>query len=290
VEWRSNVEGEAVIEHCVAEPDIALGSPAFYRSGIAIYECPSCGSFMADTRYMPEQYGDGYYTIATTDVEEVEQRWGFRWRYVLDGIVSEIGSAATVLDVGAGNGSFLRVAREEYGLDAVGIEVSAESAVFARDVVGVDIQVIDLAEVDGCFDVVTAFSLIEHVEDPAEFVRQLADRVAPGGLLVIATPNPNCIQRRIRGKRRWAQINPPHHLNVLSPGAVSLLLHGAGLTEVRREAVSTSVKLVRRIDSDAEHLRRAIFHVLRVTGLGADQLVFARRPHSDVITSRKAAT
>src|SRR4029453_7290007 len=46
-----------------------------------------------------------------------------------------------------------------------------------------------LDEVQDVFDLVVSFQVIEHVPDPVGFLRGLAGRVAPGGELIVTTPN-----------------------------------------------------------------------------------------------------
>src|SRR6185436_4270583 len=46
-----------------------------------------------------------------------------------------------------------------------------------------------LDEVQDVFDLVVSFQVIEHVPDPVDFLRGLAGRVAPGGELIVTTPN-----------------------------------------------------------------------------------------------------
>ncbi|MEZ5245672.1 MAG: class I SAM-dependent methyltransferase [Acidimicrobiales bacterium] len=262
---------------CVVEPEIDLVAPAFRHDGIDVYVCPSCGTLVSDAAYDPEQYDESYYTIASDDLDAIEQRWGFRWRYVLDGIADRCPAGASILDVGAGNGLFTKLAVEEYGFVATGLEVSEESARFADSVLGVELLVGDVADHDGTYDVVTAFSVIEHVADPAGMLSQLTARLRPGGLLVVATPNPGCIQRRVKGIRRWGMVCPPHHLNIFTSRGLERLLARAGFTVVHRETISTSVKAVEPIDTSGQLLRRAVFRGLRAMGLGADQLVFSTR-------------
>lgn len=43
---------------------------------------------------------------------------------------------------------------------------------------------------EGQYDTVVSLAVIEHIEDPAGFLRNLAERLAPQGRLVISTPHP----------------------------------------------------------------------------------------------------
>jgi 2-polyprenyl-6-hydroxyphenyl methylase / 3-demethylubiquinone-9 3-methyltransferase len=45
------------------------------------------------------------------------------------------------------------------------------------------------------FDLITCLEVIEHVGDPAGFVAQLAGTLAPGGLMILSTPNRTALSR-----------------------------------------------------------------------------------------------
>ncbi|HWJ37756.1 MAG TPA: methyltransferase domain-containing protein, partial [Sphingomicrobium sp.] len=46
-----------------------------------------------------------------------------------------------------------------------------------------------VGELEGQFDLITCMEVIEHVADPSTFVAELARLLAPGGLLILSTPN-----------------------------------------------------------------------------------------------------
>ena len=97
------------------------------------------------------------------------------------------------LDVGCGAG-LLAEPLARLGAKVTGIDASPEVIAVARDhaaAMGLDIdyRTGDVQELDGQFDLITCMEVIEHVADPAAFVKALARRLAAGGLLVMSTPN-----------------------------------------------------------------------------------------------------
>lgn len=99
----------------------------------------------------------------------------------------------SVLDVGCGGG-LLAEPLARLGGKVTGLDASPEVISVARDhaeLMGLDIdyRAGDVQELEGRFDLVTAMEVVEHVADPALFVRALANRLAPEGLLIMSTPN-----------------------------------------------------------------------------------------------------
>lgn len=102
----------------------------------------------------------------------------------------------SVLDVGPGLGTFLRVARDR-GWRAQGVEVSAFAADFIRRTHGCPVFTGDLADFDPLakqtFDLVTFWDSFEHVAEPVEVLQAARRLLRPGGLLVMATDNFDCL-------------------------------------------------------------------------------------------------
>jgi 2-polyprenyl-3-methyl-5-hydroxy-6-metoxy-1,4-benzoquinol methylase len=94
-----------------------------------------------------------------------------------------------VLDVGCGAGGFLaRIGSDHY---ATGLELDPRYVAVARNR---GLNVIDCpleaTEWDGeRFDTITLWDVIEHVNDPLKTARRVRGLLAPGGVLLMDTPN-----------------------------------------------------------------------------------------------------
>lgn len=139
--------------------------------------------------------------------------------------------AGRVLDVGCGSGAFLARMRA-LGWDVAGVEPDPAAAAAAKRVHGVDVE----GTVDGFagrqFDAITMHHVIEHLPDPQADVTALAARLAPGGRLVIVTPNIRSAGRRLFGAH-WVHWDPPRHLWMFSRPALNRVATSAGLVVER---------------------------------------------------------
>jgi SAM-dependent methyltransferase len=95
---------------------------------------------------------------------------------------------ARLLDVGAGEGYFARLARGR------GLEVEAcdyRAGAFRAPEIPFHAADLNVAIPlpDGAFDAAVAIEVIEHVENHARFVRELLRVVRPGGRVIVTTPN-----------------------------------------------------------------------------------------------------
>lgn len=98
-------------------------------------------------------------------------------------------SSRTLLDVGCGTGGMFPLLRR-YGT-VKGAEFSSDARERARRrFPELDAQPCRLPDElpEGRYDVVTAFDVIEHLDDPVASVKTLASRLAPAGQLVVTVP------------------------------------------------------------------------------------------------------
>jgi 2-polyprenyl-3-methyl-5-hydroxy-6-metoxy-1,4-benzoquinol methylase len=223
---------------------------------------------------------DDYYTMVRPSLPDIILEWGYRWRLLLRTYIRPMCASGRLLDVGAGNGLFVKIARDEFGYEAVGLETSEKQVEFARTVVGVELLHGDVSSVGGMYDVVTCFNVIEHVPCPLSLLSQLSARVADAGTLVLTTPNPRAIQARLKGLERWNMLAPPHHLQIFSKSALAVALESVGFEIRRYSTLSSYIRVLRRIEGRKTILRHAVSRSLALLGMGADHVVIAKRKPS----------
>ena len=99
----------------------------------------------------------------------------------------------SALDVGCGAGllaePLARLGATTTGLDAAPELIAVAKEHAAAMGLAIDYRAGELAALEGCFDLITCMEVVEHVTDPAVFIADLAERLAPNGLLILSTPN-----------------------------------------------------------------------------------------------------
>lgn len=175
---------------------------------VRLHRCEACRLGV----FLPIHVGseDFYSAIANQDQDYyVEDRWEFRTA------LRDLARARPrhLLDVGCGSGAFLGLARNrlpDTARTGVDFNPAATAAARARGHDVLDASENDLAHVlEGPYDAITVFQVIEHLHDPRTFALQLRDRLAPGGSLIITVPN---AAGPVRHFSAALTDIPPHHV------------------------------------------------------------------------------
>jgi SAM-dependent methyltransferase len=176
------------------------------------------------------------------------------------------------LDAGCATGALLEKMRER-GWEVSGVEISGQMAEYGRRNRGLPIATLPLEESGfeaNRFDVIHASHLIEHLNDPAAFVREARRILSDGGLFLITTPNIVGIQAKLfRGRWRSA-IND--HLCLLSVKTLAARLRREGFIV---EQVVTWGGLAQGLAPPA--VKRTADRLAKKTGLGDVMMMKAEK-------------
>lgn len=184
--------------------------------------------------------------------------------------VDRFRECGNVLDLGCGRGEFLDLMKET-GIPARGVEASAELSAYCRSK-GLDAECADLFSYlselpDSSLDGVFCAQVIEHLP-PArvpELVNLVAKKLAPRGLLVIETPNPECLA--IFATHFY--LDPTHSLPVPAP-LLAFYLEEAGFGSIEIQRLSPAGGQIPELAALPADLRNALFG-------GLDYAAIARR-------------
>jgi 2-polyprenyl-6-hydroxyphenyl methylase/3-demethylubiquinone-9 3-methyltransferase len=169
------------------------------------------------------------------------------WRGDGESIKPLAGKSA--LDVGCGAGllcePLARLGAQVTGIDAAPENLAAAQAHAAGSGLAIDYRAGELAALPpATFDLVTCLEVIEHVADKRAFIRELAARLAPGGLMILSTPNRTQQSRLLLvGAAEMVGLVPrgTHHWeDFATPGELSDLLAQAGLAMGEPQGIAFS--------------------------------------------------
>jgi SAM-dependent methyltransferase len=164
-----------------------------------------------------------------------------------------------ILDVGAGTGCYLKAAKEK-GWEEFGVELSSYATEFAKKKFGLEIfngKLEDAGFPDDFFDVVIMTHTIEHLPDPANFLKEIHRILKSDGIIYLSTPNFDSFNAK-RFKEKWWALQPEYHLYFFSPKTLGAMLKKCNFKIIKIDTsnpIMTTGSL-RKIGIPAGNLRR----------------------------------
>jgi len=185
-------------------------------------------------RYYPENY---YYIPSSLGelAASAEQYEKYKIK-----IIQRFVEKGRLLEIGTATGGALYFAKQA-GFEVEAIEMNHRCCEFLSNVIGVKTFKSD----DACevfkssttqYDVIALWHVIEHLPDYLEVLAAANEHLSPGGILVIAAPNPDSYQFKLF-KKFWAHLDTPRHL-VLIP--LSILKQQMELLGMKTEWCTTT--------------------------------------------------
>jgi 2-polyprenyl-3-methyl-5-hydroxy-6-metoxy-1,4-benzoquinol methylase len=151
-----------------------------------------------------------------------------------------------LLDVGCGDGAVL-AALDARGWEVQGLDFDPEAVAVAR-ARGLKVDVGELSAQcypADTFAAVTMSHSLEHLPDPAATLHEVWRILAPGGRVVIVTPNAASWLHRRYGSD-WQPLEPPRHLQIFTRGALQDLARAASFVQIDTVTTARSANGVAR--------------------------------------------
>jgi len=212
------------------------GGQEFNPYRLGLLRCESCKLVLSPSIWQPqanermedEWFGEGYDERKTSVWVAWFEAWNNRKTLARLGGFTRQGNR--LLEIGVGSGSFLQAAKAK-GFDAMGCDLSAPICRRVVQECGIPMHCGFLAELpdDSRFDVVVMNHVLEHVQQPVEFLQDVFRQLAPGGIVHIAVPNITCWEADFPG---WTSYEP-YHLTYFNRQTLAKAVAAAGFSTER---------------------------------------------------------
>jgi SAM-dependent methyltransferase len=257
----------------------------------SVVRCKDCGHRYVHPRPTQDEIARGYslpsaYDGWIQDSADRDAMWRRRFERVLGNI-----PPGRLLDIGAGIGTFLAIARE-HGWSVDGTEVSTTAIARASELHDIVIRAgfVEEAAPSGPYDAVSLWHVLEHLPDPAGTLRFCHGILGERGRIVLAMPNDgvaawavtmlgNTVRRGLGrvSTPRYDSLRPgiESHIQHFDEPSIKRLLSQSGFI-VDRVAVDDASPRRSRVGAIA-YITRRLLSWLTPWNFGREMLVTARR-------------
>jgi len=152
--------------------------------------------------------------------------------------VTRLKNAKRILDIGCGKGEFI-VEMEKRGWDVYGIDVSSYVCKLAERKLKKKNKIYN-CELSDCdfhndyFDVITLWTVLEHVYDPDTLLGEIYDILKDEGILIIQVPNIENLIFKFTKEKYSALQTVPLHVNFFTPETLEAIITKNGFKVIRR--------------------------------------------------------
>ena len=199
---------------------------------LRLVRCDRCDLVYADPVPSHDSLHRAYLDAAFDSATEARLA-SLTYGRVLERILPQLPNRYGALDIGTGDGAFLRELVRRGFTDVGGIEPSAAPiAQAAPDVRPLIHHGVFSAEArkPGSLALVTCFQTFEHLRDPVSVCADAARMLQPGGALLLVAHNVRALSARVMGER--SPIFDVEHMQLFSRASVRTFLQRAGLHDV----------------------------------------------------------
>ena len=249
--------------------------------------CLGCGTVFVNPQPTPESLEAFYNSMESEEVESVLANSLQRYRdpakrdyfitHRVQPLLTYLSPAASILDIGCGTGVFVRF-MVDHGFDAFGIDIHKPSIEYGKKNLNLDDRLSTLIWDDlpdnKQYDMITAWTVLEHLSEPEEFLKTCQKLLKPGGILLTEFPTVDSLLFE-KTEDGFFWVMPPYHLFLFSKKGAETLLKKADFTPLTYRNMPNnwyfSASLARKLDVDINsalqqtpELQKLFSHIDRV--------------------------
>ena len=178
-----------------------------------LLRCKGCNLYFKWPRFNKKQL-DELYQNGNPDNWQYELKNRKDWQIAINWINNEkIGGS--ILDVGCFDGKFLWSLEGNWNLYGVEINPVAARIAQERGIKIVTNNFSNLKSLHNKFDLITAFDVIEHTEDPLSFIASISQSIKNNGLIMVSSGDTEALTWKISGSR-YLYCAIPEHISFIN--------------------------------------------------------------------------
>lgn len=174
----------------------------YMQAHFPVVRCDGCRLVYADEHFRAQDLasfysGDYYQRAYVCHPKEIDRKIARDYVRAFDRVDRRLGRGR-LLDFGSARGTFLAELRNRgYGdrWRFEGVDINPDEVRMGQEA-GLPVRCVALEDAgfaEATFDAVTAFSVIEHLQDPASVLREISRVLRPGGEVLIIVPHGECL-------------------------------------------------------------------------------------------------
>lgn len=200
---------------------------------LRLLKCRTCSVLYASPALTPDFLAEAYRDAAYDSNEEADHA-ARTYARILGPLLPELGDRDAALEVGAGNGAFLRRLVMAGFNKVIGIEPSPRAVLNAEEAVQRLIKVKMFQACDfepASLDLFCCFQTLEHVENPRSLCSDAFDLLRPDGAIFLVAHDVESWLTRLLGEK--SPLFDIEHLQLFSKGSLRYLLKSCGFKDIQ---------------------------------------------------------
>lgn len=187
------------------------------------FRCYNCLSISSNSRVTPEVYSTGNY--AAYRISKLERIYIRMSTFIRTfGMTKE--EHKSWLDIGCGKGTLLFSLMRRFRV--YGVEPESSRSDIAKSLIGNDRVYGSLDQVQFRLDVISAYHVLEHLDEPNDLFDFISSKLNHGGVAIIEVPNKGSLQAII-SKAKWPHWDKGIHRTHFSSKGIALLANNNNL-------------------------------------------------------------